>query len=384
MALLFCCFGIYLAFRIGAKNKFYFRLFLALTGVHIICLFFGLIITGGADARQYYQSAVDMTPASWLASFGQGTDFIVFFTYPLIHLFGLSYTGGYIFYSCFGLWGYYFIIKAIDFLIKKYNLLYKKEYFYLLLLPGLHIWNVAIGKDSLIFFSIALFFAGVLYNKWIWIGFGGALMGLVRSPVLALFIVGLVFGNIMLNKKISIAQKVFICICAGVLLYLLLPVIEARLNLENVDYDSISDTIDQRLSANQAGGSSIDMTNASYPAKVFGFLFRPLFFDAHSGLMLYSSCENLIWLLMTINVFWNFITKTFRRRYSAIYFSILMSFLFPVLAQSSTLSNLGIAVRMKTMYFTPLILMFFLSRDTILRNTIKRRRSRIRRQLAKR
>jgi hypothetical protein len=374
MALLFCCFAIFLAFRIGRSGKFYFNFFLAVSFIHLIALLFGLVVTGGMDARRYYSTALQMTPDGWLSSFGQGTTFINFFTYPIVHLFQLSYSGGYFFYACFGLYGYYFILKSIIFLIKKYSLLYKKYYFYVLLLPGIHIWNIAIGKDSLMFFSIALFFAGILMDKWLWIIIGGALICIIRSPVFALLAAGLVFGNILFNKKITIFQKIIIVMISIGAFILLLPLLQARLGLDNVDYDSINDNIDQRLLANQFGGSSVDMTNAPFVAKLFGFLFRPLFFDARSATMIYSSLENVVWLTLVISVLKNFKQYIFNSRYSALYLALFLSFLFPVLAESSILTNLGIAVRMKTMYFTPLVLLFFLSRDYELRKKLLKKK----------
>lgn len=50
-------------------------------------------------------------------------------------------------------------------------------------------------------------------------------------------------------------------------------------------------------------GSGVDINSMSLGAKVFTFLYRPLFFDAHTILALYSSVENLIYVLLTLQFF---------------------------------------------------------------------------------
>ena len=50
-------------------------------------------------------------------------------------------------------------------------------------------------------------------------------------------------------------------------------------------------------------------------------------------------------------------------QYAGIYGMLFFSFIIAATAHSTTLTNLGIAVRMKTMYFIPLYILVFLSYD---------------------
>ena len=360
--IVFWVYAFYLSYMLSKRGYFFFYLFLFLALLHFVATV--IYIPNGKDSIKYFTISYNLNLASQNPTIDQGSNFVYFFTYFLIRVFNLSYTGCYFVYSFFGLTGYYFIINTIFYLIKKYELYYKKELFYILLLPGLHYWNVALGKDSIMFFSIALFFSGVIRKNIIWIVVGASIIGIIRSPILVLFVAGIIAGYILMNKKVSLVQKGLFMISGIVLIILLIPLVQARLGkLQSVDFDGVNDYIDYRLTLLQGKGAYIDMSNASPPVKLIGFLFRPFFYDARDWRTLASSFENIVWLSMVIFVFKNLRKKLTNTQYAGIYGMLFFSFIIAATAHSTTLTNLGIAVRMKTMYFIPLYILLFLSYD---------------------
>src|SRR5690606_35769180 len=105
-------------------------------------------------------------------------------------------------------------------------------------------------------------------------------------------------------------------------------------------------------------GSAVDL--ASYPLiiRIFTYLFRPLFFDAHNMVSFVSSLENLFYLLFTFFIYRNFSLEAFRDApvflKAAIFTFIPVTFAF-----ANSLSNLGITMRMKNMTMIYLILFIF-------------------------
>jgi hypothetical protein len=366
--IVFWIYAFYLCYLLSKLGYFFFYFFIFLALLHFVATI--IYIPNGKDSIKYFRIAYNLNFNLQDPTIGQGGDFIYFFTYLLIKYLKLSYTGCYFFCSIFGLTAYYLIIQTSIYLVKQYDLFYKKEFFYILLLPGLHYWNVALGKDSIMFFAIALFFWGVIRRNVICIVIGAVLMGIIRSPILALFLVGTIAGNILMNRKVGLIQKGFLTAIGIVLVILIMPVVQERLKLQSVNYDTVNDYIDYRLTLMQGEGSSVDMSGASPPVKFFSLLFRPIFYDARDWRTLASSFENAVWLSMLVFVLTNIKRKMTITPFAAIYAMLFFCFIIAATAHSTTLTNLGIAVRMKTMYFIPLYILIFLSYDFRIRRML--------------
>lgn len=121
--------------------------------------------------------------------------------------------------------------------------------------------------------------------------------------------------------------------------------------------DSLDEYIDRRQSYNMDGGSSIDISSMNMVMKVFSYLFRPLPFEAHSVLALFSSLENLALMMFILYSFKYFITSKdkLRGQYVLFIYSVVC-----LLVLSLTTANLGIAVRQKWM-FMPCIIVILLN-----------------------
>src|SRR5690606_23220803 len=105
-------------------------------------------------------------------------------------------------------------------------------------------------------------------------------------------------------------------------------------------------------------GSAVDLASYPFPFRVFTYLYRPLFFDAHNIMAFVSSFENLFYLLFTFYLFRNFSLEAFRD--APVFIKTGLFLFIPVtFAFANSLSNMGITMRMKNMTLIYLVLFVF-------------------------
>ena len=332
------------------------RLF-ALVGItHLFFTFvyYFYTLNNVADSIGYYRRVLFLFD-NWGETFGQGTTFIYFTLYPLVKFLGLTYFGSFFVYSFFGLLGYYYLLKI---LIGISNVKFTK-WFYLLLLPNIHFWSVAIGKDSLIFFGIS--FLAYLYffrKKWFLYIFPILLVAFIRLHVLFFILLAFGFTQLFLNKRLKLFYKIAASFFLLIALYFLFPFLMARVGF--TETESLIAQFEALETTKVEGGTSIDMSNQNLLVKWLSYMFRPLFFDANSPLLLISSVENSLWVLIFLNIFRRIRTKINYLYKSFFWFSFLSIFTLSI-PSAYILINLGIAVRQKTMVFPFIIIVFFIS-----------------------
>ena len=331
------------------------RLF-ALVGItHLFFTFvyYFYTLNNVADSIGYYRRVLFLFD-KWGETFGQGTTFIYFTLYPLVKFLGLTYFGSFFVYSFFGLLGYYYLLKI---LIGISNVKFTK-WFYLLLLPNIHFWSVAIGKDSLIFFGIS--FLAYLYffrKKWFLYIFPILLVAFIRLHVLFFILLAFGFTQLFLNKRLKLFYKIAASFFLLIALYFLFPFLMARVGF--TETESLIAQFEALETTKVEGGTSIDMSNQNLLVKWLSYMFRPLFFDANSPLLLISSVENSLWVLIFLNIFRRIRTKINYLYKSFFWFSFLSIFTLSI-PSAYILINLGIAVRQKTMVFPFIIIVFFI------------------------
>ena len=331
------------------------RLF-ALVGItHLFFTFvyYFYTLNNVADSIGYYRRVLFLFD-NWGETFGQGTTFIYFTLYPLVKFLGLTYFGSFFVYSFFGLLGYYYLLKI---LIGISNVKFTK-WFYLLLLPNIHFWSVAIGKDSLIFFGIS--FLAYLYffrKKWFLYIFPILLVAFIRLHVLFFILLAFGFTQLFLNKRLKLFYKIAASFFLLIALYFLFPFLMARVGF--TETESLIAQFEALETTKVEGGTSIDMSNQNLLVKWLSYMFRPLFFDANSPLLLISSVENSLWVLIFLNIFRRIRTKINYLYKSFFWFSFLSIFTLSI-PSAYILINLGIAVRQKTMVFPFIIIVFFI------------------------
>lgn len=329
-------------------------------------LFFGcyycFFVSG--DSIGYWSQAKQMSSFDFWYSLteAKGTYFIHALNYFPSNILNLSYFAGTLLYSLIGFVGLaYFFVIAVELVPNDPK--FKGYYLFPLLffLPNLHFWSCAVGKDTLVFFCIAIFVYGVLnpYKRLILIVLGLVLSYFIR-PHITLFML-LSFGIAYFSgKNISLLQRiVFVGLMIGVAVSILPMVLEFA-KIEEASLDSFDKFSEKKaaLLNTKSTDTGVDISQYSFPLKVFSFLYRPFFFDINGIPSLLASFENLLLLLISFTVLTNKPMDTFKNSpfvlQGLIYFMIIGT-----LAFSQSLGNIGIMIRMRNMFLPGLIIYFF-------------------------
>ncbi len=102
--------------------------------------------------------------------------------------------------------------------------------------------------------------------------------------------------------------------------------------------------------------SGVDISQYSFPMKLFTFLYRPLFVDAPGALGIIVSVENLFYLIITFKIIGNLRGLKFLATGGFLAKSALFSFLTVSSALAQIAGNLGLAMRQKSQVM--ILLMF--------------------------
>ena len=361
-----------LLFR-GLSNKFAFfdkKLMNSLYWYHLafFLIYFTYASVESSDSKAYYIDA-GIVRENWMSLFLTGTKFIVFVASPLVQ-FGLSYVTLMLIFSWTGYVGFVFAylffkenITINVTVFKKYDLLTL-----LLFLPNMHFWTVSLGKGSLIFMGLMLFIYSITFpqKRIFTLLLGGFLVYMIRPHVMLFVLVGVMIGIVTGKSKLGGAIKILILAVSLAFLFAakssILSVAKLQ-NSENViqDFDQFAVIQTGRL---QTSNSGVQMSNYSLPVKFFTFWFRPLFIDSPSALGIFSSAENLIYLLLFAKIanrrFLRFIIKAPYLVKTSLIIFVLTSF-----ALTFVMSNLGIMMRQKSMvmYFGFFVIYYFLANE---------------------
>ncbi len=355
------------------SNKFSFfdkKLMNRLYWYHL--LFFAIYFTyatfNPSDSKAYYFDA-SIPRDDLMELFFTGTKFIVFVATPFVRL-GFSYITLMLIFSWVGyvgfVYAYLFFKENITInvtVFKKYDLLKL-----LLFLPNMHFWTASLGKGSLIFMGLMLFIYALHFpQKRIFsLLLGGFLVYMIRPHVLLFVLVGVMVGILTGRSKMGFGIKFLVLIISVVFLYVAQNSILKVANLEGSE--NVIEDFDQ-FAADQSGrlvtsNSGVNMSNYPLPLKFFTFWFRPLFIDSPSALGIFSSIENLIYLLLFAKIcnrrFLRFIFKAPYLVKTSLIIFVLSSF-----ALTFVMSNLGIIMRQKSMvmYFGFFVIYYFLATE---------------------
>ena len=355
------------------SNKFAFfdkKLMNRLYWYHLVffLIYFAYATFEASDSKAYYVDA-GIVRENWTSLFLTGTKFIVFVANPLVQ-FGLSYISVMLIFAWTGYVGFVFAylffkenITINVTVFKKYDLLKL-----LLFLPNMHFWTVSLGKGSLIFMGLMLFAYALRFpQKRIFaLLLGGFLVYMIRPHVMLFVLVGVMVGIITGKSKLGAGIKLLILVVSIAFLFAAKDsiLLVAKLqDSENVvkDFDQFALEQSGRL---ETSGSGVQMSSYPLPLKFFTFWFRPLFVDSPGVLGMFSSAENLIYLLLFAKIanrrFLRFITKAPYLVKTSLIIFVLTSF-----ALTFVMSNLGIMMRQKSMvmYFGFFVIYYFLASE---------------------
>ncbi len=357
----------------GLSNKFSFfdkKLMNRLYWYHLLffLIYFTYATFNASDSKSYYFDA-SIPTEDWFSLFKSGTKFIVFVASPFVQ-FGFSYITLMLIFSWFGYIGFVFAylffkenITINVTVFKRYDLLTL-----LLFLPNMHFWTASLGKGSLIFMGLMLFIYALRFpqKRLFALILGGFLVYMIRPHVMLFVLVGVMVGILTGKSKIGGGVKFLVLVVSIGFLYLAQNSILGVANLEGSE--NVIEDFDQ-FAAQQSGrlvtsGSGVDMSNYPLPFKFFTFWFRPLFIDSPSALGIFSSIENLIYLLLFAKIcnkrFLSFILKAPYLVKTSLIIFLLSSF-----ALTFVMSNLGIIMRQKSMvmYFGFFVIYYFLASE---------------------
>jgi len=332
-------------------------------------IYYVFAIISRSDSLVYYTKA-SLAGDDYSLFKYTGTLFIDNFSAPFVSL-GFSYESMMLLYSWFGYIGFVFAymffkenIPVNITVFRNYDLMKL-----LLFLPNMHFWTSSLGKGSLIFMGLMIFTYSLKKprNRILLLLIGGYFVYMIRPPVMLFVLSGAMFGLLTGREKISIGLRISLVIASLVFLYGASTTILAVAKIQNTDnviedFQKNSDVQSERLES--TAGSGVAMQSYPLPLKLFTFWFRPLFFDSPSVLGLFSSVENLIYLLLFLKIcnkrFLSFIRKApYMVKMSAVTF-LLASF-----AMTFVMSNLGIIMRQKSMvmYFGFFVIYYFLAEE---------------------
>jgi hypothetical protein len=349
-------------FNKSLMNKLYFY--------HL--LFFGIYYTyalfNPSDSHHYYEVAY-FIGNDWMDYFVTGTKFINFMAAPLAQN-GFSYEAVMLIFSWFGYVGFVYAYLFFKENITEKVMVFKKYDMVTLLLffPNMHFWSVSLGKGTVIFMGLMIFTYAVRFpqKRIIALLIGGFFVYMVRPHVMLFVLVGVMVGILMGRERISVGVRLFVIAASIGFLVAASSSILAVANLEESEnvVEDFQDFADKRLEGLSTSGSGVDMSIYPLPVKLFTLWFRPLFVDAPGALGIFSSFENLIYLLLFAKVF----NKRFLRFIRKAPYMVKMAavtFFLSSFALTFVMSNLGIMMRQKAMvmYFGFFVICYFLAEE---------------------
>lgn len=372
--LIFLVFGYKFIYRFKIFNTYDIKLLKKLFFYHLIIGigYYLFIVKAGGDATNYWFATYgyrfyDFSDVLDEINSGSATGYVLLLNYIPAKLLGLKFFTGSILYIVIGYFGFVYFYALLKsqipnlYMLRKTKVLGLSIFPYMLFLPNLHFWSSGVGKDTLLFFCIALFFYSSLKTSKRFFGLIISIgLSFVIRPHMTLFMLMALGSGLVFDGRLKSYQKVFITlIFAGVFVGAINYVMNF-VQLESLDTETVEEFSNNRVSnlSDERTSSSVDTSSYPYPLKVFTFLFRPFFFDANGVLGLVASIENFILFLFFIKIIRNKFLKGFKASTYVVKASGFL-FIMGALSFSLILGNLGIMLRQKTPFIMMLIIFGF-------------------------
>lgn len=332
------------------KNLFYYHVVLSF-------VYYLYVLFNPSDSRAYYQSAFN--DVDWLSFYGTSTVFVKFLHYPFGHYLNFSYEASMFLFAFVGYLGFLYFYLAFHERIRfKHTFMSIDMMTLIFFLPNLHFWTGSLGKGSVIFLGIGLFFYAV--NKprerlWALI-IGSLLIYHVRPHIMLVMLVSYALALVFSTKGISVVWRITFLLASAVAFTLIYQDVLGMVGIDEEAFLSQGLDLSHRASELSKASSGVDITQYGLPMQVFTFLYRPLFFDASGALGIIVSFENVLYLLLTLKLItsisgWKYLfTADFLTK------GALFSFLTVTIALAQISGNLGLAMRQKSQIM--ILLMF--------------------------
>jgi len=323
----------------------------------ISLVFYRYIIIHGGDSWRYWNIPFIGEGSSnyWWNYFGTGTYFMYWINYPFSQLGGLGYLSGTLLYGSLSYFGFLLAFDIVNSTFTKPSEKYIQHIALLILfLPNLHFWTSGVGKESLLWLGLMLVLFGVqrFPNKFIFIAIG-LLVSLMVRPIQGLVLTISVLMVLPIHKTLIPYRKKLI----PVAVFLIFSIFAYRFIMGSLVYGFnlkwIGDILEwqNQYLASFGGASAINMNDYNWLEKISTILFRPFVWELKDFWTFAAGVENIINLAFSILGLWSLYQLKFQFKiplylWTVLAYGLLLSLLF-----SLTLNNLGIIMRMKSIYF---------------------------------
>lgn len=326
-------------------------------------IYYAYATFNSSDSLAYFARA-ERASTGFLETYSTGTGFIDFVAYPFVAGMGFSYEMMMVLFSWAGYWGFVFFYICF-----RENTRYNHKVLgfdmlkLLMFLPNMHFWTVSLGKGSLIFMGLGIATYGLskIRSRIPALVWGLVIVYHVRPHVFLFMCMGIILGLFTGREKIPLYQKILVLGGGIIAMFILYDKVLGFVGLDSENVVESFESFSGKRAAELAkAGSGVDTSNYPLLLKLFTFWFRPLFVDAPGALGLFVSCENLIYVILTAKLFDRQFIKYLRKSPALVKSSIII-FIASSIALSTTMANLGIIIRQKSMvmYFYFFLILSF-------------------------
>lgn len=304
-----------------------------------------------SDSKYYYASVVNnFGRIDWTGFYGTSTIFIKFVAYPFINYLGFTYEAMMVLFAFLGFLGFVFM-----YIFFKENIKFKHTLFgfdlltLFIFLPNLHFWSSSLGKGSMIFLGIGMFFFAIsrFRERIIYVLLGGLIIYHVRPHIMLVILVASAMGFIFSTRGIGLASKILFLAGACIAFFFIYKDVLSMVGIQEEEFVTQGLDLTHRARELTKATSGIDIGSYSLIEQLFAFVYRPLFFDAPGILGLIVSFENVFYLIMTFKVL-NLRAIRFVISGSFLVKAAMVSFITVSIALAQVSGNLGLAMRQKS------------------------------------
>lgn len=328
-------------------------------------LFYRYLLHYGGDSLRYWnlQSIAVGESESWMAHWGVGTAFVQWVNFPFSHWLGLDFLSGTVAYATLSFVGFLLLTEwmADRFRTENSGLLAVGGSA-LLFLPNVHFWTTGVGKEAFLWLGLILVLVGAerIRQKW-WYLVLGLLLSLMVRPIQGLLLCVAALGVLPFHPELRDQCRRLLPLAA----ILIVGIGAYRWIQGSLQYGFHFRWIGELLSWQQqylksfGGNSSLPMSEYSLPEKLAAVFFRPYPWEAEGFWSVAASLENTLFFLVLSGGCWAWYQTKERFSVPVVYrislvYGLLLSLLF-----AFSLNNLGIFMRMKSIYSLLFICFFY-------------------------
>lgn len=317
----------------------------------------------GGDAIAYWglRTEVVEQPERWFSHWGTRSYFIQWLNYIPSYILGLPMWLGNAGYSILSFFGYFLLYRQVrEHIDIKSNPWLQYSLWLVFLMPNLHFWTSAIGKESLSFLGLVLFLRGLHLVRpgWGYLLTGIAFSYMVR-PMQGLILLSGLMLLIACSRPLSVEIKAGMLLITGVVAFFMMRFI---LYITHIPFLHPAKILE--FSASQfeflegyGASSAVPMAEYSWPVKIWTLFFRPFWGEWESIWYAAAVLENSMSLFLILCAIVLLRRSGWKKVplfiYAGIGFGLLLTGVYAL-----TLNNLGIIMRLKSFYMIFFQLLF--------------------------